>query len=215
MTDRIRILIVDDHPIVRQGLFFTLDSNFGIEVIAEAENGLEALEKAIELKPEVILMDLVMPDMDGIDAIKEIRQKIPAQKILVLTSFIGEGKLIAAVKNGAMGYILKDSLPEELVHAILEVAKGNFYLQPVVAAKLMVDLQSPSPTLELHKDLTDKELEILNSLGNGLSNKEIASLMNLTLGTVRVYVSTILGKLNLDSRTQAALYACHQNLTHI
>jgi len=214
MVVPIHILIVDDHPIVRQGLFFTLNSNFGIEVIAEAENGLDAVEKAVELKPDVILMDLVMPVMDGIDAIKEIRQKIPSQKILVLTSFIGDGKLIAAVKNGAMGYILKDSPPEELVHAILEVAKGNFYLQPIVAAKFMGEMQSPAK-IELHTDLTEKELEILKSLGNGLSNKEIAGLMNLTLGTVRVYVSSILGKLNLASRTQAALYAWHQNITDI
>jgi NarL family two-component system response regulator LiaR len=178
MVDRIRLLIVDDHPIVRQGLLFALDAKFGIEVIGEAKNGVEAVEKALEFMPDVILMDLVMPKMDGIDAIKEIKQKLPAQKILVLSSFVGDGKLISAIKNGALGYVLKDTLPEELIHAILEVAKGNLYLQQEVTAELMVELQSPPPAKPaLLTELTDKELEILKSLANGLSNKDIASLM--------------------------------------
>ena len=212
MSDRIRILIVDDHPIVRQGLLFTLDSKLGIEVIAEAEDGFTAVEKAAALKPDVILMDLVMPGMDGLEAIKEIIQKIPTQRILVLTSFMGDGKLISAVKNGALGYILKDSPPDELIHAILEVAKGNLYMQPGVAAKFAVEMQSLPATPGLHPDLTEKELEILKLLSNGLSNKEISSSLNITVGTVRVYVSSILSKLSLNSRTQAALYARQQNL---
>jgi two-component system, NarL family, response regulator LiaR len=212
MADRIRLLIVDDHPILRQGLLFALDAKFGIEVIGEAKNGLEAIEKAVELMPDVILMDLLMPKMDGLDAIKEIKQKNPSQKILVLTSFIGDGKLISAVKNGALGYILKDSPPEELIHAILEVAKGNLYLQQNVAAELAFEMQSPSTQPVLHANLTEKELEILKSLANGLSNKDIAGLMNITVGTARAHVSSILSKLNLESRTQAALYARQQGL---
>jgi len=212
MVDRIRLLIVDDHPILRQGLWFALDSKFGIEVIGEAINGIDAVQKTIELKPDVILMDLLMPKMDGLEAIKEIKQKIPSQKILVLTSFVGDGKLISAVKNGALGYILKDSPPEELIHAILEVAKGNLYLQPDVAAELVVEMLTPSTKDILHTELTEKEMEILRSLAKGLSNKDIASLLNITVGTTRIHVSSILSKLNLESRTQAALYARQQGL---
>ena len=212
MVDRIRLLIVDDHPILRQGLWFALDSKFGIEVIGEAINGIDAVQKTIELKPDVILMDLLMPKMDGLEAIKEIKQKIPSQKILVLTSFVGDGKLISTVKNGALGYILKDSPPEELIHAILEVAKGNLYLQPDVAAELVVELLNPSTTGKLHTELTEKEMEILRSLAKGLSNKDIASLFNITVGTTRIHVSSILSKLNLENRTQAALYARQQGL---
>jgi len=212
MVDRIRLLIVDDHPILRQGLWFALDSKFGIEVIGEAINGIDAVQKTIELKPDVILMDLLMPKMDGLEAIKEIKQKIPSQKILVLTSFVGDGKLISAVKNGALGYILKDSPPEELIHAILEVAKGNLYLQPDVAAELVVEMLTPSTKDILHTELTEKEMEILRSLAKGLSNKDIASLLNITVGTTRIHVSSILSKLHLESRTQAALYARQQGL---
>ena len=181
-------------------------------MIGEAKNGFEAVEKAIELMPDVILMDLLMPKMDGLDAIKEIKQKNPSQKILVLTSFVGDGKLISAVKNGALGYILKDSPPEELIHAILEVAKGNLYLQSEVAAELVIEMKSPPIKPLLHLDLTEKEMEILKSLAKGLSNKDIAALMNITPGTARVHVSSILSKLNLESRTQAALYARQQGL---
>jgi two-component system, NarL family, response regulator LiaR len=212
MVDHIRLLIVDDHPVVRQGLVYVLDSKSGIEVIGEAKNGFEAIEKAIELMPDVILMDLVMPKMDGIDAIKEIKQKIPAQKILVLTSFIGDGKLIAAVKNGALGYILKDSPPEELIHAILEVAGGNLYLQEDVAKEFAYEMQR-SPTRDsLHGDLTEKEMEILGLVAKGSSNKEIARMMNISPGTVRTHVSSILNKLALENRTQAAMYARQQGL---
>jgi two-component system, NarL family, response regulator LiaR len=160
----------------------------------------------------VILMDLAMPKMDGLEAIIEIRQKIPTQKILVLTSFMGDGKLMSAVKNGALGYVLKDSPPEELIHAILEVAKGNLYLQQTVAVELVSEMQFPPAKPVLQMDLTDKELEILKALAKGLSNKDIASLMNITVGTARVHVSNILSKLNLESRTQAALYARQQGL---
>jgi DNA-binding NarL/FixJ family response regulator len=208
-------LVVDDHPIVRQGLLFALDSKFGIKVVGEAKNGFEAIEKAIELAPDVILMDLVMPKMDGLDAIKAIRLKNPSQKILVLTSFMGDGKLMAAVKNGALGYILKDSLPEELIHAILEVAKGNLYLQKEIATELVLEMQSSPIKAVFHSDLTEKELEILNALARGLSNKEIAGLMHITIGTVRTHVSNILSKLSLENRTQAALYARQQGLVDL
>ena len=130
----------------------------------------------------------------------------------MLTSFVGDGKLISTVKNGALGYILKDSPPEELIHAILEVAKGNLYLQPDVAAELVVELLNPSTTGKLHTELTEKEMEILRSLAKGLSNKDIASLFNITVGTTRIHVSSILSKLNLENRTQAALYARQQGL---
>jgi two-component system, NarL family, response regulator LiaR len=210
MDNRIRLLIVDDHPILRKGLYFVLDSKFGIEVVGEAINGFEAIEKAIDLKPDVILMDLMMPKMDGLNAIQAIKQLIPSQKILVLTGFMVSSKLVSAINSGALGFVLKDSPPEELIHAIMEVAKGNLYLQPYVAAEFVAELQSPPVKPLITTDLTAKESEILQSLGMGLSNKNIANLMNIAPGTVRTHVSSILRKLNLESRTQAALYARKQ-----
>jgi NarL family two-component system response regulator LiaR len=207
MTDLIRVLIADDHYVVRQGLAALLLPRNGMEVVGEAATGREAVELARTLQPDVILMDMVMPEMDGPTAIALIKQENPNARILVLTSF-GEGKQItAAVQAGALGYLLKDSSPDDLLHAIRSVHRGHLVLPQDLAQKLM----QPQAAAALDQ-LTERETDVLRLLAQGQSNQEIARNLHISMPTVRSHVSNILTKLGVSNRTQAALVARERQL---
>ncbi len=213
----ITILITDDQAIVRKGIRALLATELDIEVIAEAENGAEALAKVEKLAPDIILMDLMMPEMDGIEAIQRITANRPQARILVLTSFATDDKVFPAIKAGALGYLLKDSSPEELVQAIRQVHLGESSLHPTIARKVLQELSHPrepevSPT---SAPLTEREVEVLRLVARGLNNQMIADHLVISEATVRTHVSNILSKLHLASRTQAALYALQKGLASL
>ena len=211
----IRLLVVDDHAVVRQGLCSLLTARYGVKVIGEAANGLEAVEKAQALQPDVILMDLAMPHMTGLEAILRIRENDPHARILVLTSFGEDVKVSAAIRAGAMGYLLKDSGPAELVQAIQQVHQGESSIHPSIARKLLRELSRPSGKAPESETLTERELEVLRLVAQGQSNREISDLLTISEATVRTHVSNILSKLNVGSRTQAALYALREGLVSL
>lgn len=216
MTETIKVLITDDHPVVRKGLSAFLAAKAdGIEVVGEAVNGKEALERTKELKPDVILMDLLMPEMDGIEAIKQIKEDIPEAKILVMTSFATDEMVFPAIKSGALGYLLKDSDPDELVTAIRRIHRGEPSLHPKIAQKVLMEISSPAVKTPSDDPLTERELEVLQSVARGLSNQEIGIALSISETTVRTHVSRILSKLHLASRTQAALYALKEGLADL
>jgi len=207
----ISVLIVDDHAVVRQGLRSFLELQPDIQVAGEAADGEEALAQAKALLPDIILMDLVMPNVDGVAAIRAITTAVPSTKILVLTSFSEDEKVFASIKAGAHGYLMKDVLPPELVKAIRTVYRGEAQLHPEIARKLMNEFSTPAPAPARH-DLTDRELDVLRLIAHGKSNKEIAEELVLSEKTVKTHVSNILQKLHLSDRTQAAVYALKQKL---
>ena len=209
---RIRVLIVDDHTIVRKGLTALLGTRADIQVVGEASDGHEAVAQANALRPDVILMDLVMPGLDGIDAIQQIMAHHPEIRILVLTSFATDDKVFPAIKAGALGYLLKDSSPDDLVQAIRQVYRGESSLHPLIARKVLQELTHPSDRPPTADPLTQREVEVLRLIGQGLGNREIAEQLAISGTTVRTHVSNILGKLHLASRTQAALYALREGL---
>jgi NarL family two-component system response regulator LiaR len=211
MSETIRVLIVDDHAIVRKGVMALLATESGIQVIGEAGNGQEALSQVKLLNPDVILMDLVMPVMDGIEAIRQINASFPHIRLLVLTSFAADDKVLPAIKAGALGYLLKDSGPEDLIQAIRRVHRGESWLHPAIARKVLQELARPNEA-PAPSTLTDREADVLRLIAQGLSNREIADRLVLSEATVRTHVSNILGKLHLASRTQAALYALREGL---
>ncbi len=199
----IRVLIADDHMVVRQGLRMFLSLDPELEIVGEADDGAEAVKKAHELKPDVVLMDLLMPVMDGITAIGAIRRELPDTEVLALTSVLEDASVIGAVKAGAIGYMLKDTRADELCRAIKAAAAGQVQLSPKAAARLMREVRVPdSPEM-----LTERETEVLRLLAQGQSNKEIAATLTIGEKTVKTHVSNILSKLGVQSRTQAALYA--------
>ena len=202
----VRILIVDDHGIVREGLRMLLSEEDDIEVVGEAQNGREAVRVARDLQPDVILMDLVMPEMDGIAATQAILQTNPNCRILILTSFSEDQRVPDALNAGATSYLLKDVLKPELLRAIRAAAKGEPTLHPEAQRQLIRQVTAPPSTNHL-QNLTKREMDVLRLIAKGYSNKEIAAALYLTEGTVKGYVSTILGKLKVADRTQAALYA--------
>ncbi|MCB0167761.1 MAG: response regulator transcription factor [Anaerolineae bacterium] len=216
MTQPIKVLVVDDHLIVRRGIRALLATEANIEVVGEATNGKEAIAQTESLRPDVILMDLVMPEMDGIEAIGHITGRNPQARIVVLTSFATDEKVFPAIKAGALGYLLKDSAPDELVQAIRQVYRGESSLHPTIARKLLQELSRPSqqrpPTVE---PLTEREVAVLKLIAHGLSNQEIANQLVISEATVRTHVSNILSKLHLASRTQAALYALREGLASL
>lgn len=211
----IQVLIVDDHTIIRKGIQAMLALVPDIEVVGEAENGQEAVKQAKNLQPDVILMDLVMPEMDGIEAIRRIKADQPEAHILVLTTFAGEDKIFPAIKAGALGYHLKDSDPDELVEAIRQVCQGESSLHPIIARKVLQELSHPSEHPPTPDPLTAREVEVLRLVAQGLDNREIADKLVISEATVRTHVSHILSKLHLASRTQAALYALKEGLTSL
>ncbi len=212
MTETIRVLIADDHAIVRKGIRALLATEPDIEVIGEAEDGAAAVAQAQALHPNVILMDLMMPKMDGIEATRQITKQQADVHILVLTSFAADDKVFPAIKAGALGYLLKDSGPDELVQAIHQVQRGEPSLEPSIARKVLHELSHPPQNPPTTEPLTERELGVLRLVAQGKSNREIAEQLVITEMTVRTHVSNILSKLHLASRTQAALYALKEGL---
>jgi NarL family two-component system response regulator LiaR len=215
MTAPIRVLIADDHAILRKGIRALLSTEPDIEVVGETGDGLETVAQARALRPDVILMDLVMPEMDGIEATRRVTAEQPGVRILVLTSFAADDKVFPAIKAGALGYILKDSGPAELVQAIHQVHQGQPSLEPSIALKVLQELSQPPQRPPMPEPLTEREMEVLRLLAQGKSNREIANQLVITELTVRTHVSNILGKLHLASRTQAALYALKEGLASL
>ena len=211
----IRVLIVDDHAIVRKGIRALLSEAGGFEVVGEADTGQAALLLAGETRPDVILMDLLMPGMDGIEATRQITGRHPQARILVLTSFAADNKVFPAIKAGALGYLLKDSSPDDLVRAIRQVHRGEPSLHPIIARKLLQEIARPAELQPAPESLTAREIEVLKLIAEGLSNQDIADRIIVSESTVRAHVSRILGKLHLASRTQAALYAVREGLTDV
>lgn len=215
MTEKIRIFIADDHAIVREGLRALLATEPDLELVGEANDGAQAVSKARTLKPDVILLDMVMPRMDGLEAIVEIKKNWSEAKIIMLTSFSDDEKVFSAIRSGALGYLLKESSPQDLLQAIHSVARGEGFLSPSIASKVMREINQP-PKLPPTKDpLTAREVEILQLVAQGLTNDEIAEKLVLSERTVRTHVSNILAKLQLANRTQAALYALKEGLTSL
>jgi NarL family two-component system response regulator LiaR len=214
MCETIRVLIADDHAIVREGLRALIGTEPGMRLLGEAADGEETVRLARELRPDVILLDLVMPRKDGLAAIRELKQHDPDVHVLVLTSFADDEKVFGAIKTGALGYLLKDTAPQEVLRAIREVARGEASLHPTIARKLIRELNQPAPLPPAEEPLTDREIEVLRLVAQGLSNQEIADHFVISERTVRTHVSSILGKLHLASRTQAALYALRQGIAH-
>jgi NarL family two-component system response regulator LiaR len=208
-------LIVDDHEIVRKGIRAFLATKRDIQVIAEAGDGIEAVKLAQAYHPDVILMDLVMPKMDGIQAIREITSRLPGTRVVVLTSFAADEQVFPAIKAGALGYLLKDSGPQELVQAIRQVYSGESSLDPSVARKVIMELSKPSQKPLTPDPLTQRELEILRLVAQGKSNKEIAEQLIIAEETAHTHMSNILNKLHLASRTQAALYALKEGIASV
>ncbi len=211
----IRVLIADDHAIVRKGIRALLATEPDVEVVGEAGDGVEAVSRSQDLAPDVVLMDLVMPKMDGIEATREITARRPDVRVLVLTSFAADDKVFPAMKAGALGYLLKDTGPDELVQAIHAVYRGEPSLEPAIARKLLYELAHPSQQPPTPEPLTERELEVLRLIAQGCSNREIADRLTIAELTVRTHVSNILGKLHLASRTQAALYALKEGLASL
>jgi len=199
----VRVLIADDHSVVRQGLHMFLALDPDIDIVGEACNGVQAVALAHDLRPDVVLMDLLMPEMDGIEAIARIRAELPDTEVIALTSVLEDSSVVSAIRAGAIGYLLKDTEADALVRAIKAAAEGQVQLSPQAAARLMREVRVPhSP-----EELTEREVDVLRLLAQGKSNKEIAYALSIGEKTVKTHVSNILSKLNVSSRTQAALHA--------
>jgi NarL family two-component system response regulator LiaR len=208
----IRLLLVDDHGIVRAGLRLYLQGQPDLEVVGEAGNGASAIERAQELVPDVVLMDLQMPGTDGVEATRRIRAAQPGIEVVVLTTFIDHATISAAIQAGAIGYVLKDVPPGELAEAVRAAARGEVHLAPAVQRTLMHAVAHPHQTVPSQQALTERERTVLALLAAGRSNKEIARQLSVTERTVKGHVGHVLGKLGLASRTQAAIYALHHGL---
>ena len=214
MSD-IRVLIADDHAVVREGLRTLILSEAGMQVIGEAADGIEVVAKARALQPDIIIMDLVMPRKDGLEAIGEITTESPHARILVLTSFAEDDRVFSAIKAGALGYLLKDSLPRELLQAIRDVYEGKPTLHPSIALKLIRELKEPPALPPAQEPLTAREVEVLRLVAQGLTNQEIGDRLTISEWTVITHVRNILGKLHLANRTQAALYALREGIAKL
>ncbi|HMB18849.1 MAG TPA: response regulator transcription factor [Gaiellaceae bacterium] len=206
MADSIRVLIVDDHSVVREGLRAFLELQAGLEVVGEAADGEEAIEAGARLRPDVILMDLVMPQLGGVAAMRRLREQVPGARIIVLTSFLDDDKLLPALRAGAAGYLLKNAEPHEIARAVRAAHAGEALLDPVVAARLVETLAADDGQEPLDR-LTPREREVLVLIGRGYSNKRIANELELSEKTVKTHVGHVLAKLGVTDRTQAAVVA--------
>jgi NarL family two-component system response regulator LiaR len=213
----IKLLVVDDQNIVRKGICALVEQVEDMDVIGEASNGEEAVAEAKRLNPDVILMDLMMPKMDGITAIREIQASQSSARIIALTSFVTEDKVFPAIKAGAMGYLLKDSEPEDLINAIRKVNRGEPSLHPIVAKMVLEEISQPAQREQpLTPDpLTEREVDIIRLVAQGLSNRQIAEQLVIGEATVRTHVGNVLNKLHLANRVQATLYALREGLTSL
>jgi len=215
MSEPIRILIVDDHTIVRDGLIALINAEPGMLVVGVGADGVEAVEKARALNPDVILLDLIMPRKDGVQATAEIKKENPAARILILTSFAEDHQVFSAIRAGAIGYLMKDTSSDDLIQAIRDVYQNRPALQPAIARKLMHDIQNQPDQAASENNLTDREIEILQMVAQGRTNQQIADALFLSERTVRTHITNILAKLRLENRTQAALYALRQGIAHL
>lgn len=215
MDQIITVFHADDHAMVRGGVRGLLLTEPNVELIGEASNGIEAVEKVLSLRPDVILLDLHMPQKSGLEAITEITAAMPEARILVLTSFATDDDVFPAIRAGALGYLLKDSSPQELLKAIWDVYAGRLSLDPTVAQRVMQELRQPPQPPLTDEPLTQRELEILKLVAEGLTNQEIADRLVVSERTVRAHVSNILAKLHLANRTQAALYALREGIASL
>ena len=215
MSEKIQILIADDHAIVLEGLRALIATEPDLELVGEARDGVQAVDMALALKPDVILIDMMMPRKDGLGAIADIIKDNPNARILVLTSFAEDDKVFPAIKAGALGYLLKDSSPQELLQAIHNVYQGEASLHPTIARKLMRELNQPPSLPPTTDPLTEREVEVLRLVAQGLSNDDIAAKLVVSERTVRTHVSHILDKLHLANRTQMALYAVREGIAKL
>ena len=211
----IHVLIVDDHAYIRKGVRAFLEEVEDIDVVGEAADGIEAIAQSRALQPDVILMDIVMPHMDGVEAISQITTQQEGVRVIALTSFATDDKIFPAIKSGAMGYILKDSEPNELVNAIRRVCLGEPTLDPGIARKVLQEISHPSKGKPTPDPLTEREEEVLRLVAKGLSNQEIAKQLVIAEVTVRTHVSNILSKLHLANRVQATLYALREGFASL
>jgi NarL family two-component system response regulator LiaR len=211
----LRILIADDHLVVREGLGTIITAQPDMQVVGKAANGEEAVALAQALTPDVILMDLRMPRLDGVDAIRQIREADTEASILVLTSYANDRHVFAAIKAGAMGYLLKDATHDQLIQAIRDVAQGTLALHPDIALQVIRELERPTEVSDPVVSLTDREVETLQWIARGLNNQEIGATLGIHERTVAKYVSSILSKLHLSNRTQAALYALREGIADL
>jgi NarL family two-component system response regulator LiaR len=212
----IRVLVVDDHRIVREGIRSLMEEVEDIEVVGGASNGFEAIDLVESLVPDVVLMDLVMPQMDGLEATRQITKKHPDIRILVLTSFITDDKVFPAIKAGAMGYLLKDTGSSELIDGIRKVYAGEPSMHPEIAHKVLSEVHQPSPEMQPTPDpLTEREVEVLKLVAEGKSNKEVAEELKISPHTARTHVNRILNKLHLANRVKATLYALSQGFSSL
>ena len=215
MPKSIRVLICDDHAVVRRGLRSLVGVKPEMELVGEAVDGEEAVVMAKKLKPDVIIMDLIMPRKDGVVATTEMKKANQNAHILVLTSFSDDKNVFSAIKAGANGYLLKDSSPEELLQAINDVYEGKSSLHPVIAQKVLQEMHQPSDLPPTDDPLSGREVEVLRNVAQGMSNQEIAQTLKIKEGTVRIHVGNILNKLQLANRTQATLYALREGLAEL
>ncbi|OPH56151.1 DNA-binding response regulator [Paenibacillus ferrarius] len=208
----IKVLLVDDHEMVRIGLAAVLGTEDGIEVVGEASNGHDGIRLAQEYRPDVVLMDLVMEGMDGIETTRKLLQLYPDCKVIVLTSFLDDEKMYPVIEAGAFSYLLKTSRASEIAQAIRAAAKGQSILESQVASKIMNRFRQPKPVAEPHEDLTEREMEVLRLIAKGKSNQELADDLFIGVKTVKFHVTNVLAKLGVEDRTQAAIYAFKHGL---
>ncbi|MEX1029818.1 MAG: response regulator transcription factor [Paenibacillaceae bacterium] len=206
----IKVLLIDDHEMVRIGLAAVLATEDGLEIIGEASNGVDGIRLAKEYSPDVILMDLVMEGMDGIETTRHIMKLMPECKVIVLTSYLDDEKMYPVIEAGAFSYLLKTSRAAEIAQAIRAAARGQSILESQVATKMMNRIRQPKPVASAHEDLTEREMDVLLMIARGKSNQETADLLFIGVKTVKFHVTNILGKLGVEDRTQAAIYA-HKN----
>jgi NarL family two-component system response regulator LiaR len=212
MDSNIKVLLVDDHEMVRIGLAAVLGTEDGIEVVGEASNGQDGIRLATEYRPDVVLMDLVMEGMDGIETTRKLLQLYPECKVIVLTSFLDDEKMYPVIEAGAFSYLLKTSRASEIAQAIRAAAKGQSILESQVASKIMNRFRQPKPAAAPHEDLTEREMEVLRLIAAGKSNQEAADALFIGVKTVKFHVTNVLSKLGVEDRTQAAIYAFKHGL---
>jgi two-component system, NarL family, response regulator LiaR len=215
MSQIIRVLIVDDHTIVRKGIRALLAEIDDLEVVGEAADGQEAIVQADRLRPDVILMDLAMPRMDGIEATRQIKTRQPESRVLVMTSFATDEKVLPAIKSGALGYLLKESAPADLIQAIYQIQRGESSLHPVIARKVLQEITHPPDRPPTTDPLTKREVQVLRLVAQGLGNQDIAEKLHIGAPTVRTHVSNIMAKLYIANRVQATLYALREGLASL